>query len=111
MVPNNPDNMTVVRLWHGKVPIEKADEYEQFLIKRAAPDYRSTEGLRKIYFTRRDESGIAHFLLITVWDSVDAIKRFADPEIAKYYPEDDDFLIEKEKYVKHYRIFYEHQSE
>jgi hypothetical protein len=23
------------------------------------------------------------------------------------YPEDDEFLLEKEKYVKHYEIFYE----
>ncbi len=30
-----------------------------------------------------------------------------NPELAKYYPEDDEFLLEKEEYVQHYRIFYE----
>lgn len=54
-----------------------------------------------------------HFLLVTVWDSMEAIKKFAgeNPELAKYYPEDDYYLIEKEKYCEHYRVFYEHQSE
>jgi hypothetical protein len=29
--------MAIMRLWHGKVAIEKADEYEKFMISRAAP--------------------------------------------------------------------------
>ncbi|EEB74546.1 hypothetical protein [Thermococcus sp. AM4] len=101
--------MAVMRLWHGKVPLDKADEYERFLIERALPDYGSVEGLLKLYFTRRNEGSIAHFLLVTVWDSMESIKRFAGdrPELAKYYPEDDEFLLEKEKYVQHYEIFYE----
>ena len=101
--------MAVIRLWHGRVPIEKADEYERFLIERAAPDYGSVEGLQKMYFTRKDEGNVAHFLLITVWDSLESIKRFAgdELELAKYYPEDDDFLLEKEKYASIYRVFYE----
>ena len=101
--------MAIARLWHGKISIEKADEYEKFLIERAVPDYGSVEGLLKLYFTRKDENEVAHFLLITIWDSQDAVKKFAgpQPEIAKYYPEDDDFLLEKEKYVSMYEIFYE----
>ena len=58
--------MAIVRLWHGKVAIEKADEYERFLIAKAAPDYSSTNGLLKMYFLRRNENAIAHFLLITI---------------------------------------------
>jgi len=36
--------LTIMRLWHGKVDIEKADEYEKFMIKRAVPDYSSVDG-------------------------------------------------------------------
>ena len=101
--------MAIVRLWHGKVAIEKADEYERFLIAKAAPDYSSVDGLLKLYFLRRNENTIAHFLLVTVWDSLESIKKFAgaEPELAKYYPEDDNFLLEKEKYVSMYQVFYE----
>lgn len=101
--------MAIMRLWHGKVAIEKADEYENFMIEKAAPDYSSVEGLQKLYFQRKDENDKAHFLLITIWDSLDSVKKFAgdNPEIAKYYPEDDNFLLEKEKHVSIYDIFYE----
>jgi heme-degrading monooxygenase HmoA len=98
-----------MRLWHGEVAIEKADEYENFMIERAAPDYGSVEGLLKLYFQRKNQEKTAHFLLVTIWDSVESVKKFAgdNPEIAKYYPEDDDFLLEKEKHVSMYEVFYE----
>jgi hypothetical protein len=37
---------------------------------------------------------------------MEAIKAFAgdDPEAAKYYPEDDDFLLEFEPIVVHYQV-------
>jgi heme-degrading monooxygenase HmoA len=101
--------MSIMRLWHGEVAIEKADEYEKFMIERAAPDYGSVEGLVKLYFQRKNEEKKAHFLLVTLWDSIESVKKFAgdNPEIAKYYPEDDDFLLEKEEHVSMYEVFYE----
>ena len=101
--------MATMRLWHGKVSIEKADDYENFMIERAAPDYGSINGLLKTYFQRKDKEKESHFLLVTIWESSDAIIKFAgtEPELAKYYPEDDKFLLEKEKYVDMYEIFYE----
>lgn len=101
--------MTIMRLWHGEVAIEKADDYQKFMVEKAAPDYGSVEGLIKLYFQRKDEEKKAHFLLVTLWDSIDSVKKFAgeNPEIAKYYPEDENFLLEKEKHVSMYEVFYE----
>ncbi len=101
--------MTIMRLWHGEVPIEKADDYEQFMVERAAPDYGLVAGLVKLYFQRKDEEKTVYFLLVTLWDSVVSVRKFAgeNPDIAKYYPEDDDFLLEKEKYVTMYKVFYQ----
>jgi len=101
--------MAIMRLWHGEVSIEKANEYEKFMIEKAAPDYGSVDGLLKLYFQRRNENKTAHFLLVPIWDSLESIKRFAgaEPEIAKYYPEDDEFLLEKEKTSSMYEVFYE----
>ncbi len=101
--------MTMMRLWHGEVAIDKADEYENFMIERVAPDYGAVEGLLKLYFQRKNEERTAHFLLVTLWDSIESVKKFAgdNPEIAKYYPEDDNFLLEKEKHVSMYEVFYE----
>lgn len=63
--------MTILRLWHGEVAIENAGDYENFIIERAAPDYGSVKGLIKLYFQREDEEKKAHFLLVTLWDSID----------------------------------------
>ena len=101
--------MSIMRLWHGEVSIEKADDYEKFMIEKAAPDYSSIDGLLNLYFQRKDETTKAHFLLVTIWDSLESIKRFAgeEPELAKYYLEDDDFLLKKEKHTSMYNIFYQ----
>ena len=32
--------LAIMRFWHGKVAIEKADEYEKFMATKAAPDCR-----------------------------------------------------------------------
>ena len=41
-----------------------------------------------------------------LWDSFEAIRRFAgeDYEKAHYYPEDREFLIELEPFVDHYEV-------
>ncbi len=56
---------------------KREDKYKRFLVERAVPDYSSVDGLLKLYFTRKDEDGISHFLLLTVWESLDAIRKFA----------------------------------
>ena len=102
-----------MRVWHGEVAIKKADEYEKSMVERAAPDYALVDGLLNLYFQRRDESARTHFLLVTIWDSMYSIKKFAgaEPELAKYYPEDDDYLLSKEKQVSMYEIFYQKEME
>ena len=62
----------------------------------------------KLYFQRRNENKVAHFLLVTIWDSLESVKKFAGakPELAKYYPEDDGFLLEKEKHTTMYEVFF-----
>ncbi len=99
----------IVRLWHGRTNTSKADEYAEFMKERAAPDYGSVDGLMKLYFLRRTEEDAAHFLLVTLWDSMESVKKFAGehPEKAKYYPEDDAFLLEKEETSALYEVFFE----
>jgi heme-degrading monooxygenase HmoA len=98
----------IVRTWRGRTRLSDGDEYEAFMIKRAAPDYSSVAGLENLFFGRRNEGDVSHFLLITVWDSIESVKKFAgeNPEIAKYYSEDDDYLLEKEDCSQNYQVFH-----
>ena len=58
----------------------------------------------KILERREDDS--THFITMTSWESLEAIKAFAgdDAEKAMYYPEDDGFLLEFEPAVVHYEV-------
>ncbi len=98
--------MTIARLWHGRTSSAQADAYLEFLKLRAIPDYQATEGNRGVTIMRRIEGGVAHFLILTLWESSAAIRRFAgdDIERAKYYPEDTSFLLEFEPTVTHYDV-------
>ena len=98
----------IARIWHGITPASKADEYVEFLHQSGVRDYQATEGNRGVHLLRRIEGDQAHFLLLTFWDSVESIKRFAgeDYEKARYYPEDEGYLLEFEETVTHYeRVF------
>ena len=98
--------MAIVRIWHGRTPREKADAYWRFLHDRAIPDYRSTPGNLEVKLLRRVDGDVCHFLTVTTWESMEAIIRFAGlpAEKAKYYPEDDDFLLEFEETVQHFEV-------
>jgi hypothetical protein len=64
----------------------------------AIPDYRLTPGNQGAYALRRVEDSTAHFLMVTFWDSEEAIRAFAgnDISVAKYHDFDKDFLLEME---------------
>jgi heme-degrading monooxygenase HmoA len=96
----------IARTWHGITEASKADEYLEYLNKTGVPEYRATRGNLGVYVLRRIEGNKAHFLLLTLWESEEAIKRFAGPNIekAKYYPEDEQFLLELEPTVTHYEV-------
>lgn len=96
----------IARTWHGRVPAQKAEAYASFLSEVAMPDYRGTPGFRGVFVLRREEEGVSHFVLISLWDSLESIRTFAgpDPLRARYYPEDPAFLLEMEPNVTHHEV-------
>ncbi len=96
----------IARMWHGRVPTKKAKEYREFINQRAIPDYQSVKGNLSVYVLERQEGDVTHFMTLTFWEELEAIKGFAgqDVNIAKYYPEDKDFLLEFEPTVVHYEV-------
>src|SRR5688572_11291341 len=96
----------IVRVWHGRTPLNKAAEYSGFLNQRAIADYRATPENLGAFVLERREADCAHFLTVSLWPSMKAIEAFAgsDLERAKYYEEDKDYLLEFEATVAHYTI-------
>ena len=79
----------IARIWHGITAAAKADAYLDYLNQTGVPDYQATTGNRGVYVLRRIEGNVAHFTLISLWDSMAAIEQFAgsEPEQARYYPD------------------------
>ena len=96
----------IARTWHGVLPESKSREYFDYLKQTGISDYKSVEGNKGVFVLRRDEDGETHYLLLTLWDSIESIRRFAgdDIEKARYYPEDEEYLIELEPHVTHYEV-------
>jgi heme-degrading monooxygenase HmoA len=96
----------IARTWHGRVPAAKADAYYAYMLGTGLTDYRITPGNRGVWIFRRLEGEIAHFFLLTMWDSLESIEAFAGPdsERARYYPKDAEFLLELEPRVTHYEV-------
>jgi len=102
----------IARTWHGRVISTNADAYYAFLRRTGLSDYAATPGNRGVLVFRRTEGDVTHFVLTTLWDSVDAIRRFAGDDYtrARYYTDDDGFLLEKESHVVHYDVLTAHMS-
>lgn len=96
----------IARMWHGRVRRTEAERYHAYLLDTGLADYSVTPGNRGVHLLRRDEGDVTHFVTLTFWDSVEAIKAFAgeDYELARYYPQDEAFLLEFEERVTHYEV-------
>lgn len=102
----------IARIWVGVTPADKADAYLNYLQATGLADYATVPGHRQTYVLRRIEGDRAIFTIVTHWDSMDVIKAFAGerPEIAKYYPEDDDYLLFRNPTVEHHELLWTDES-
>jgi hypothetical protein len=99
----------IARIWQGTVLISKSSEYLRLMRTVAIPDYKSVPGNRGAFALHRIEGENAHFIMLTFWESREAIAQFAgnNIELAKYYDFDSDFLLALEPFVKHFELYEE----
>jgi heme-degrading monooxygenase HmoA len=99
----------IARTWRGATKAEDAETYLDYLHRTGFAEYRNTAGNRGVLGLRRIVEDRAEFLLLSLWDSEDAIRRFAGDDIEKavYYPEDERFLVERDERVSHYEVVYD----
>jgi heme-degrading monooxygenase HmoA len=96
----------IARLWEGSTRASDADRYLEYLRRTGLADYERSAGNRGVLALRRLEGSRADFLLVSIWESESAIRAFAgDPiERARFYPEDDAFLVRREETVRHLEL-------
>ena len=96
----------VARIWHGRVPAARADEYSTYLYEAGVKKFHTIPGNRGVQMVRRDDAVESEFYVISYWDSRDAIRAYAGADIEKtrHLPRDAEFLIEPEPNVRHFDI-------
>jgi heme-degrading monooxygenase HmoA len=97
----------IARMWRGWVSTDRAAAYVDYITATGIKEYRRTPGnLGAQMWTRDLGDGRTEVLTLSWWASLEAIRGFAgvDIETAVFYPEDDEFLIDRETTVTHYDV-------
>ena len=96
----------IARIWRGMTAASNADEYLEYLRLTGMREYEETDGNRGVFVLRHTQGEHTEFILLSLWDSMDAVRRFAgeNADIAKYYPRDAHYLLELEPHVRHYEV-------
>ncbi len=103
------DAPAVARVWHGKTPRAKADEYERYLAA-AIQKFPTIKGNRGYQLMRLDGGPdgeqYTEFQVISYWDSPESIKAYAGQDIRRTHdlPRDGEFLVDKEPFVHNYEL-------
>jgi heme-degrading monooxygenase HmoA len=96
----------IARLWRGVVRAEDADEYAAYVQDTGIEGYKQTPGNQGAWLLRRPDGDREEIVTLSFWDSVRAIEAFAGQDIdrAIYYPEDERYLLERDRHVLHYQV-------
>jgi heme-degrading monooxygenase HmoA len=94
----------IVRIWRGRTPRDRADEYEEYSYEAGIkPLIEKALGVQML---REDRAEETEFVTISYWESVEAMTRFTggDPNRIHHLERDPEFLIELPERVQVLRI-------
>ena len=96
----------IARIWRGITPRDKAEEYLAYLQETGLKDYAATPGNRGVTVLRREQGEHCEIMLVSLWESMDAVRAFAgeNPDKSVYYPKDSIYLLDMEPLVRHYEV-------
>ena len=71
----------IVRLWKGRARPETADAYQRHVVSSVFPALRKLPGFIRARVLRRTSGDHVEFLVMTEWESLDAVRVFAGDAI------------------------------
>ena len=104
----NKDKPMVLRMWRGRATVEKSGEYIDHVTKKVFPALGAIEGHRGAYLLQRAVDGAIEFVVLTLWESMQAVRRFAGakPEKAVVEPEARATLTDFDESVTHFEVIH-----
>jgi heme-degrading monooxygenase HmoA len=96
----------IARMWRGFAIRERADDYVKHIQQSVVPELCKIDGLKGIYLLRQNSPDGVEFVVLTFWESMDAIRKFAgeNPEVAVVAPAAQVLFREYDTEVKHFEI-------
>lgn len=96
----------IARIWQGRTRPGLGKKYMSYLEKTGLKQYKETDGCREVIVLTRSIGEVTEYVLITLWDNVEAVRRFTgfEPERAVYYPQDE-YYFPKEQLTPYVHLF------
>ncbi|MGA9308520.1 MAG: YciI-like protein [Candidatus Sulfotelmatobacter sp.] len=100
------DNGMILRMWKARATTAKSGEYVQHATNKVFPTLRAIEGHRGAYLLRRAVDGAVELGVLTLWESMEAVRKFAgdEPEKAVVEPEARGILTSFDDCVTHFEV-------
>jgi heme-degrading monooxygenase HmoA len=99
------ESLMIARRWRGRVRAADFDAYLAYLEGSGIDALRATPGNQGVHvFRHRDDaSATAEFEVVSLWRHLADIRAFAgaDISVARFFPDDDRYLVERELTVRH----------
>lgn len=96
----------IARIWRGMTDKDQAGHYLAYLRETGLKDYAKTPGHLGAFVVRRDQGEHCEIQIISLWQSMDAVRAFAGKNVDQsvYYPDDRHYLLDMEPLVRHYDV-------
>ena len=96
----------IARVWRSRVRSGMIDRYRAYIAETGLADYRATPGNQGAWMFTREREGFSEVITLSLWDREESIAAFAGSDImrARYYPEDQRFLLDFPERVEHYDV-------
>ena len=96
----------IARHWRGLAKADRADAYVAHLRQETFPVIRGLPGFTGASILRRNVPDGVEFLIVTTWESLDAIRAFAGASIdTAVVPEAvHEMMLDYDRTVRHYQL-------
>jgi heme-degrading monooxygenase HmoA len=96
----------IARHWRGWTSVRDATAYENLLKDKVLPELRRIEGYRGGCVLRLDGAAEVEFVVVNLFESLEAVKRFAgsDYKTPVFEPEAKKLLCRIEPVANHYDV-------
>ena len=96
----------IARVWRGVARPDKANEYVEHLRRAVFPELQQIDGFREALVLKRNKKDGIEFTVQTIWESLDAIRKFAgkNVETAVIAPAAKPLFREFDSFVTHHEL-------